>query len=150
MSEESKPPSVHSSIRLRAIPGHGRTPLLAFENALCWLAPTGVHRFIQRQWIAKGDPSMPLPAWQGIMRPQPSGIIALAYRGIVSVSEPELSPYTISASVCPVVEGLSSRLMVAAAALPLSIDVCLSVVLSVSTCFCMWGLSHPMLLQRIS
>ncbi len=42
-------------------------------------------------------------------------------RGSVSVSEPELSPYAISASVCPVVEGLSSRLVVAAAALPLSI-----------------------------
>ena len=81
MSEESKPPSVHSSIRLRAIPGHGWTPLLAFAIALCWLAPTGIHRFIHRQRIAKSDPSMPQPAGPGIMRPQPSGIIALAYRG---------------------------------------------------------------------
>nr|QNO48002.1 hypothetical protein KNONPEEI_00041 [Methanosarcinales archaeon ANME-2c ERB4]QNO48185.1 hypothetical protein GOJLPIDM_00042 [Methanosarcinales archaeon ANME-2c ERB4] len=30
VSEESKPPSVHSSIRLRAIPGHGWTPFFAF------------------------------------------------------------------------------------------------------------------------
>jgi len=72
VSEESKPPSVHSSIRLRAIPRHGWTPLLAFAIALCWLAPTGIHRFIHRCHCTQ---------WQGIMRPQPSGIIALAYRG---------------------------------------------------------------------
>ena len=31
--------------------------------------------------IARSDPSMPQPIWPGIMRPQPSGIIALTYRG---------------------------------------------------------------------
>ncbi len=74
------------------------------------------------------------------MRPQPSGITALAYHGIVSVSEPELSPYAISASMCPVVGGLSSRLDVAAAALPLSNQNCLPVVL------CVWMIRRAQLL----
>ena len=82
MSEESKPPSVHSSIRLRAIPGHGRTPLLAFAILPCvGLHPRGFTVSSIDNGIARSDPSMPQPIWPGIMRPQPSGIIALTYRG---------------------------------------------------------------------
>jgi len=94
VSEESKPPSVHSSIRLRAIPRHGWTPLLAFALFLpcVGLHPRGFTVSSIDNGISRSDPSMPQPAGQGIMRPQPFGIIALAYRGCVSVSEPELSP----------------------------------------------------------
>jgi len=99
LSEESKPPSVHSSIRLSAILEGATGRSLSRKKIFAqmpspWLAPTGIRPFHPRYATSSF---------------RNHSIIHIMVSFLCQSQNSR--PHAISASVCPVVEGLSSRLI---------------------------------------